>query len=217
MEMQLKKWMAGTTMVLLAGSSAMAWENPLPRLVAPSIAPAIAPAEAHAQKPSPMGEEEKPDWLVKMIKGYETSGRGPQNICSYKYQEKRVYFVPSSGGDQFSTVYDSDGNVLGHPTGGFTGRGDGKMGDFLKTATERTVVWEKPRDVDAQWKHWLSRTKRIEQSMGAGAALKMWKFHLQRGKLTGDKKKAAQAQIKRLEKIVKENPDAGKIRLPKKQ
>ena len=53
--------------------------------------------------------------------------------------------------------------------------------------------------------------------MGAGAALKMWKFHLQRGELTGQKKKTAEAEINRLEKIVKENPDAGRVRLPKKQ
>ena len=89
------------------------------------------------------------------------------------------------------------------------------MADFLKKAKDRQVVWKKPRNLDAEWKHWLSRCRRVEKSLGPGAALKMWKYHLQRNKLTGEKKKHADREIKRLEAIVKENPDAAKIRLPR--
>jgi len=148
-----------------------------------------------------------PAWLVKMIKQFEASRRSPQAIYRYTCRGKLVYFVPPRGPDQYSTVYDAEGNVLGHPSGGFSGRGDGKMKDFLKTAKDRLVVWQKKRDLGAEWKHWLSRCQRVEKSLGPGAALKMWKYHLQRNKLTGEKKKHANREIRRLEATVKENPD----------
>ncbi len=45
--------------------------------------------------------------------------------------------------DKYNVVYDSACNILGYPDGGFTGRGDGKMSDFYKEASNKKVIWEK--------------------------------------------------------------------------
>jgi hypothetical protein len=45
--------------------------------------------------------------------------------------------------DKFNIVFDSACNILGYPDGGYAGRGDGKMTDFFKEATDEKVVWKK--------------------------------------------------------------------------
>lgn len=44
--------------------------------------------------------------------------------------------------DKYNVVYDSVCNILGYPDGGITGRGDGKMQDFEKKATDKKVIWQ---------------------------------------------------------------------------
>jgi len=64
-----------------------------------------------------------------MIKQFEAAKRSPQAILGYTYRNRPVYLVPLPGPDQYGTVYDAKGSVLGHPGGDITGRGDGKMAD----------------------------------------------------------------------------------------
>ena len=45
--------------------------------------------------------------------------------------------------DKYNIVYDSVCNILGYPDGGFTGKGDEKMIDFFKKATNKKIIWEK--------------------------------------------------------------------------
>jgi hypothetical protein len=49
----------------------------------------------------------------------------PRSITRYEYQGETVYYVLKESCDQFSDLLDANGNLLGHPDGGITGRGDG--------------------------------------------------------------------------------------------
>lgn len=65
----------------------------------------------------------------------------PQSVTRYNYHDQTVYYMSAHCCDKYNVVFDSDCNILGHPDGGFTGRGDGKMRDFFKEAKEGKVVW----------------------------------------------------------------------------
>src|SRR6478672_522881 len=65
----------------------------------------------------------------------------PRKIYSYNYNGKTVYYVTPPCCDFYSDLYDSDCNLIGHPDGGFTGKGDGKMTDFHSTKSGEKLVW----------------------------------------------------------------------------
>jgi hypothetical protein len=67
----------------------------------------------------------------------------PQSVSRYIYHGKTVYYMKAPCCDKFNIVFDSACNILGFPDGGFTGRGDGKMPDFRKEATDGKIVWKK--------------------------------------------------------------------------
>lgn len=66
----------------------------------------------------------------------------PQKVIEYSYKGKKVYYVTMPCCDFFNEVYDENCNYLGAPDGGFTGRGDGKLPDFAKIATNEKIIWE---------------------------------------------------------------------------
>ena len=72
-------------------------------------------------------EQEAPYWLAKWVADLEagTAEFPPRSITAYEYQGETVYYVLKESCDQFSDLLDSDGNLIGHPDGGITGRGDG--------------------------------------------------------------------------------------------
>lgn len=69
----------------------------------------------------------------------------PRTITEYTYKGSKVYYIPGPCCDQYSDVFDSKCNLLGHPDGGFTGKGDGSLPDFMKEATDAKIVWKDPR------------------------------------------------------------------------
>jgi len=69
----------------------------------------------------------------------------PQNVIEYEYKGKKVYYVTMPCCDFYNEVYDSNCNLLGHPDGGFTGKGDGKLPDFNAEKKKGKIVWEKTK------------------------------------------------------------------------
>jgi hypothetical protein len=69
----------------------------------------------------------------------------PRSIYSYTYKGKTVYYVTAPCCDFFSDLYDENCNLIGHPDGGFTGRGDMKMPDFEKEKSNEKLVWKDER------------------------------------------------------------------------
>ena len=67
----------------------------------------------------------------------------PQSVTRYTYNKQTVYYMVSPCCDKYNIVYDSDCNILGYPDGGLTGRGDGRMVDFITEAEDGKVIWTK--------------------------------------------------------------------------
>lgn len=66
-------------------------------------------------------------------------------VWQYRYQGHRVYRVTAPCCDQFETLYDECLNVLCAPSGGLTGRGDGRCPQFYKQADSARLLWRDPR------------------------------------------------------------------------
>ena len=73
----------------------------------------------------------------------------PALIAQYEYNGQTVYFLPQRCCDIFSDLYDDDGNIIGHPDGGITGRGDGRVPDLFEVRSNENVVWRDLRAYDS--------------------------------------------------------------------
>ncbi len=69
----------------------------------------------------------------------------PQSVVQYTYKRKKVYYVVMPCCDFFNEVYDAKCNYLGAPDGGFTGKGDGKIPDFVAEAKNEKLIWKAPK------------------------------------------------------------------------
>jgi hypothetical protein len=69
----------------------------------------------------------------------------PWQVDEYLYNGKKVFLFTAQCCDQFNTLYDISCNVICAPTGGFTGRGDGRCPDFGSTAKFVKLIWKDPR------------------------------------------------------------------------
>lgn len=89
----------------------------------------------------------EPQCIQNLVKKFESEPvtNPPLKIVKYQYNKKVVYYVPAICCDQFSSLYDEDCNLLGHPDGGYTGRGDGKFPDFETEALYKETVWQDSR------------------------------------------------------------------------
>jgi hypothetical protein len=68
-----------------------------------------------------------------------------RSVFRYTYKEKTVYYVPAICCDFFSDLYDDKCNLIAHPDGGFTGRGDGKAEDFKDKRSDGQLIWQDER------------------------------------------------------------------------
>jgi hypothetical protein len=75
----------------------------------------------------------------------EPVGNPPAKLSEYEYNGKRVYLLIKPCCDQYNELYDSNCNYLCAPSGGLTGKGDGKCPDFEANAKFIKVVWEDKR------------------------------------------------------------------------
>ena len=82
-----------------------------------------------------------------LIKGFEKEEKQnpPRKIYSYTYKGKTVYYVTPPCCDFYSDLYDSTCKLMGHPDGGFTGKGDGRMPDFQSSKSNEKLIWEDKR------------------------------------------------------------------------
>ena len=69
----------------------------------------------------------------------------PATVYRYMYEDKYVYLFSSNCCDQYNYLYDKDCNIICAPSGGITGRGDGRCSNFSQMASEETLVWKDPR------------------------------------------------------------------------
>ena len=69
----------------------------------------------------------------------------PAEVNEYVYQDKHVFLFSSNCCDQFNVVYDENCKVVCAPSGGFTGKGDGKCPGFSENARFVRLVWKDER------------------------------------------------------------------------
>ena len=69
----------------------------------------------------------------------------PRKIIRYTYNNKTVYYVPAICCDMYSDLYNDSCRLMGHPDGGFTGKGDKKFPDFNSAKSEEKLLWSDPR------------------------------------------------------------------------
>jgi hypothetical protein len=83
-----------------------------------------------------------PIWLADWVEDLEARNVEfpPRSIIRYQWQGATVYHVVKQCCDQFSDLLDADGNLIGHPDGGITGRGDG-VTVFSPVGLKGNEVW----------------------------------------------------------------------------
>ncbi len=82
---------------------------------------------------------DNPDWVESLIVQFknEPVGNPPQSIWRYEYNGQIVYYVPPQCCDQFSTLFNENGKILGAPDGGIT--------DFFTVRTKEKLIWKDSR------------------------------------------------------------------------
>ena len=74
----------------------------------------------------------------------ETPPSAPIQIDEYLFNNKKVFLLTAQCCDQFNMLYDDSCKAICAPSGGFTGRGDGKCTDFDKEAKYVKMIWKNP-------------------------------------------------------------------------
>ena len=69
----------------------------------------------------------------------------PATVYRYWYNNKYVYLFSSDCCDQYNYLFDKDCNLICAPSGGITGRGDGKCTNFKQMASDEILIWKDTR------------------------------------------------------------------------
>ena len=119
-------------------------------LVAAACGGAPVESTSTSTATGPNGQSDNPEWLAHLIQRLvnEPVANPPAFIAQYEYNGQTVYFRPQRCCDIFSDLYDADGTVIGHPDGGITGQGDGRVPDFFEARTNGSVIWSDQRAYD---------------------------------------------------------------------
>ncbi len=88
-----------------------------------------------------------PDCVQKKINQIKAQAKWnpPAQVNEYQYKGQRVFLFSSDCCDQFNYLYSESCTTICAPSGGFTGRGDGKCSDFDQVATFVKLIWKDPR------------------------------------------------------------------------
>ncbi len=86
-------------------------------------------------------------WLAELIQHLQQAAptNPPAKIYRYTYHQQEVYYLAARCCDVPGKVYDALGNVLCEPSGGITGKGDGRCPDFVAQRENETLIWEDKR------------------------------------------------------------------------
>jgi len=84
-----------------------------------------------------------PEWLRIRLADYDAQAgaSAPRAVFELRYGEGVAYYVQAGCCDQLDPLVDARGVLICYPTGGFTGRGDGKCPQGLLLLANRREVW----------------------------------------------------------------------------
>lgn len=84
-----------------------------------------------------------PEGLPNCLDLLTQTNHPPLEIWRYSYNGKVVYFTLSDCCDFPNVLYDQNCTMMCAPSGGFSGKGDGKCPDFNDKAKNGTLIWKK--------------------------------------------------------------------------
>ena len=84
-----------------------------------------------------------PDWLRIRLADYDAQpgASAPRAVFEVRHGDGVAYYVQAGCCDQLDPLIDARGVLICYPTGGFTGRGDGKCPQDLALVKDRREVW----------------------------------------------------------------------------
>lgn len=82
-----------------------------------------------------------PSWFDDIIEKGDFNS--PESLTKCEYNDQTVYFIASGCCDFLDPLMDENGIQICAPSGGITGRGDGKCTDYFETRSNCELVWEK--------------------------------------------------------------------------
>lgn len=88
-----------------------------------------------------------PAWLQARVDTYQNGPEhaSPTAIWRIQHQGRTAYYVAAPCCDQFNPLWDAQGEVICHPDGGFTGRGDGQCPTPKDAGTQAQLIWSDSR------------------------------------------------------------------------
>jgi|SRR5690606_3977041 len=95
--------------------------------------------------------DKKNDFVAQKMKELKSKPvyNPPASIWQWEYKDSTYYYVTADCCDRFNELYNTNGDLICHPDGGYTGRGDGKCPfDIFSADTvnlKRTLVWKDDR------------------------------------------------------------------------
>lgn len=113
-----------------------------------AFAACSSPKKTESQTVLPTKNAPIPSCILSLIDQYKSEPKQnpPRSIYSYTYNDSTVYYVPSICCDQYSSLFNKNCELIAHPDGGFTGKGDGKLPDFAKKRTDEKLIWHDERE-----------------------------------------------------------------------
>ena len=105
-----------------------------------------AQSEPRASQQSDPAASSLPEWLRAKIVQFEAlpADRAPQGIWRITYNGQPAFYLQSPCCDQYNPLFSAQGNEICNPSGGFTGRGDGKCPKPMDQGTQASFVWSHP-------------------------------------------------------------------------
>lgn len=103
----------------------------------------LTPSENRSSETGGVSLESLPAFVkekIAVMKQYRSSNV-PVDVWQCSFNGKTVYQFSGIHVDDFYSLYDSEGVFICYPSGGFTGKGDGKFPDFYKQATDWKLLW----------------------------------------------------------------------------
>ena len=97
--------------------------------------------------PLDKNEDEIPGWLEERIKIFQKvpPKNPPVEITQWTFNDNRVYYISTYCCDNFSELYSDAGDLLCHPDGGITGKGDGRCTGFFDGRADMRLIWKDSR------------------------------------------------------------------------
>lgn len=104
----------------------------------------IAEEQGRKEVIAEQGNDSLPVCLKQMIdeRRKEEPSNPPVQADEYLYNGKEVFLFTFGCCDQFNMLYDDSCKNICAPSGGFTGRGDGRCPDFSKNAKYIRLIWK---------------------------------------------------------------------------